>query len=265
MFNSLKEIKLMTIFIFTLIMHNSYGSVPSFNNISSTQIEGILKDFASNFFPSTGSPASNGVKDFGAEVSLSAGLSNAGNINSTVSESFSNLPKFGANIIVSLPKGFGLEAIGLSLNTEGLQYKFNSLGIGWTFTDIFKFPLDLKIKTQYSRGHIRFNQELSGNKISVQYENSSLIFGATISKKAFIIFEPFYSIGHIDSTNTLSSTGATSIFDVSVSTSSKSDVKLKDIYQTIGMRINAYMFNLSFEKTEVFNNSIYLAKIGMHY
>ena len=142
------------------------------------------------FFPTTVSPASTHGKLFGTETSLTGGTSDSPTINGMVSENFGVIPKVGATIIFTFPKGLGFEVILLPLNSEGLEFSFYSYGIGWTITNLLKIPIDIKLRAQSSSGDLRFNQTLSGNNIGVSYSNKSMAYNATFSKK-FFIFEGF--------------------------------------------------------------------------
>jgi len=254
------------IVLFTLLLSShSHGGSPTFSNIKSDQVEGILKDFASNFFPSTVTPASGADLDYGMEMALSLGLSDSKNISNLSSGASSYLPKLSFNFLAFFPKGISTDFIYLSIPNGGINYKFYSLGPSWSLGKIFNFPMDTKLQFKYSKGNISFSQQLASETIEVQYTHTSLLYGVSFSKKILGIFEPYFGLGHINTTNTLASTGSTSIFDAGVSASKRDNVKISGLYTSLGIQLNMLFFNAAMESTTVHDNKVYLIKFAFYF
>jgi hypothetical protein len=254
------------IILFTLLLSShSHGGSPTFSNIESGQVEGILKDFASNFFPSTVTPASGADLDYGMEMGFSLGLSDSKSISDLSSGASSYLPKLSFHFLAFFPKGISTDFIYLSLPNEGLNYKFYSLGPSWSLGKVFTFPIDIKLQFKYSKGDISFSQPLASETIKVQYSHSSLLYGISFSKKILGIFEPYFGFGHINTTNTLASTGSSSIFDAGVSALKRDNVKVSGLYTSVGIQLNLLIFNAAMESTTVHDNKVYLIKFAFYF
>lgn len=242
----------------------AFSATPTLSNITNNDLHDIMKDFSTSFIPTSVSGASSYGKVFGFEVGVLGGISNSPAVDRVATESIPKLANASLLFRLDFPKGFGAEINYLPLNIQGFTYNYSSFAGKWTFTDALVFPIDMRLKINYTKADLGFSQSNSTQSANVNYKYNSLAYSLTASKKLLFV-EPFVGLGYVSGNNSISATGTMTVFGNSVSASDKSDYKLSSVYSFAGVSFRLLLLNVGLEYMNGFSNSRYNAKISLYF
>lgn len=247
--------QLKNFFIFILVLiaffqEASAGGI-ELEDLNAQQTKRVIEDLNAHLFPTTVTPASSLGKYFGMELGVLGGYSDSPEIDKLDSSDISKIPHAALLAIVHLPYGLGIEYSTLPIDTGDFYYKYHVTGLKWTLTDLWdKFPVDLRLRAQYAKGSLSYEQKVSDVPVEVDYLYSAWATNITISKKLFIL-EPYLGLGYLSSSNDLKATGAASIFNISVTASDREDIKLNYFYALYGLQLDLGYVHTALELAQV--------------
>jgi hypothetical protein len=237
------------------------AAVPTFQNLTANDINGALTDFAAVTFPGNATTAGSYGKIFGFEAGVTGGTANSPNVDRLVSENVSKLPRGSLMLAASTLLGLGAEVNIMPIKVGGFEYDYKSLGVRWTFTDLFSIlPVDMKIRFQRTSAKMTYQQTLSGVPVDVKYKSDTDAISLTIGKRILIV-EPFVGFGYISGEHSLSAAGNATIFDTAVTASQRENIELNDAYYFLGVNFHLLIFNLGAELAKVYDNTVITGKL----
>ena len=258
--------KLLLLFLFSF---TTFAESPGLDNITSSDLDKISKEFSANFVHRAVSPASTLGSIFGFEVGLIAGITDAPDIaaitkreNPTNSDPFDKIAHAGLYGSVSVPFGLTGELVLLPERDLGdVTISHTSLGLKWTFSELLPIPLiDLAIKGHFSSSKISYSDTIDSVLTTINLDNST--YGATLLASAnFLVLEPFVGVGMVSRSTDLAASGSVSIFDTSftANTSSSSDGTSAQVLA--GVQLNLLLMKIAAQYENVFGTSVTSAKL----
>ena len=252
----------------SLVATTSFGSA-SFLSLTQDDYDKITKEFSGNFVHPSVSGADSLGKLFGVETSLVLGQTASPNIDSIVKRSgsssgLSNLYDGGVLIALTVPLGFTGEIVYVPKTTASdASFQMTSLGLKWTASEsVLILPVNLAFRGIYTSSEFSFNQTLSAANATVTNKNTVTGLQVLVSPKLPIV-EPYFGIGMLSASNTLSVTGSSgTIFDSTLTTSQSSDNKASSTQLIAGINAKLLLFSLGAEYSKAFDASRYAVKFG---
>lgn len=238
-----------TLFVFFsfLFFGSCLASGLDLEDLNISQTKKVIEDLNIHLLPTTVTPASSLGRFFGVEAGVIGGYSESPEIDKLDSSNISKLPHAALLLAVHAPYGIGLEYSTLPIKTDNFYYKYHVTGVKWTFTDLWdKFPLDMRIRAQYAKGTLSYEQKVSDIPVDVDYIYSSFATNFTISKKLFFL-EPYFLLGYLSSKNDLKATGSATIFDATVTAGDRENISLKYFYLIYGLQLDLGFFHTALE------------------
>lgn len=263
----MKKIICLILFLFTT---TSFASTPGFNDITSTDLENISKEFSANFVHRPLTPASSLGAIFGFEVGVVGSLTDAPKIgeitkreNPTESDPIDKLINAGLMAAVSVPYGITGELIILpEMDLGDLSISNYSLGVKWTFSSLLPIPLvDLAIRGHYGTTDISYNDTVDSVATEISLENSTM--GVTLLGSVGLpIIEPYAGIGYVTRDTTLKASGTAQIFDTSFSTSQSQSSDGSSFQYFVGAELDLLFIHIAAQYENVFDTSIVSGKLS---
>ena len=270
-------------FLFIIIYLSSliaFSQTPSFEDISDSDLDTIVKEFSTAFVHTTATPPTSLGKTFGVEAGILVGASESPGIEAISQRVDPNseiqyMPHLWLIGGVSVPFGISVELNILpELEVEGLKMSHLSTGLKWSVTDQFlkDLPFDLAIRTYYTRSEISYEDTVSDanfpltTNINVAFENT-MIGGDTLFGVDAGLVEPYLGIGYVNTEGKLSGRSSTgtpySLFDDQIS-SEKSSTQ-DSVRLIAGASFHLTAFNVSVEYTNVFSTHRLSLKTGLQF
>lgn len=239
------------IFVIIAFSQQLKASGIELEDLNVEQTKKVIEDLNAHLFPTTVTPASSLGKYFGLELGGLGGYSDSPEIDKLDSSDISKIPHAALLVIAHFPYGLGVEYSTIPIATDDFYYKYHVTGLKWTLTDLWdKSPLDLRLRAQYAKGTLSYQQKVSDVPVDVDYLYSAWAGNITISKKLFIL-EPYFGVGYLSSSNDLKASGTASIFDVSVTASDREDIKLNYFYFLYGLQLDLGYVHTALELAQV--------------
>ena len=161
----------------------AHAEAPGFDNITSTDLNNISKEFSANFTHRPLMPASSLGSIFGFEVGIILSVTDAPKIGEitlreepTESDPLDKLLNAGLMGAVSIPYGITFEAILLPEQELGdLTISNYSLGAKWTFSSLLPIPIvDLALRGHYGVTDISYNDTVDAVATEISLDNSTM-------------------------------------------------------------------------------------------
>lgn len=245
-----------------LATSTSSAALPSFQNLSANDVQGVLKDFAAVTFPGNATTASSYGKVFGFEAGVIGGTAKSPNVDRLVPENVDKLPRGAFLLAASTLFGLGAEVSILPVKVGGFDYDYKSFGVRWTFTDLFDIlPFDMKLRYQRTSASMKYSQNVSGVPVNVDYSGDSDNLSLTIGKRILIV-EPFVGFGTIRGKHDIKATGQTTIFANDVTVSQREGLKINDTYYFLGANVHLLVLSLGAELAKVYDNTVITGKLS---
>lgn len=256
--------------LFTLISTTTMAGPPGFDNITSTDMDNISKEFSANFIHRPVSPASTMGSLFGFEVGIIAGITDAPKIaeitkreDPTESDPIDKLAHAGLVGGVTVPFGITAELVLLpEQNLGDIDISNYSIGVKWTFSKYLPIPMvDLAVRGHYSTSEMSYSDTVDAVSTTVKLENSTS--GATLLASVnLMVIEPFVGVGYVTRESTLSASGSAQIFDSSFTTSQSQTVDGSSSQLLVGAELNLLFMNIAAQYENVFDSSVMSAKLS---
>lgn len=260
--------RLICLFSLGSAFQSALASPPNLSNLSSTQVSSVFKTFGSNFAFRPLEPASSYGKKWGLSFGLIGGLTSANAINSSIpGTNLSQVPS--ANIFFGLqgPNGLALE-LGILPQMAMNGFSFNSFGgnLKWTLSDNIRkpFPVDIAIRLMFSYTSMSYSETISGATDTVSLFTKVKGTNISVSKK-LLIFEPYVGAGVIEETGTLSSKGAISLFNSSVTANNSYTSTMSSSWLYAGMQTKLLFLTISGQYDSMFGISTETLKVAFKF
>lgn len=249
---------------------NLFAETPGFNDLTSTDLENISKEFSANFVHRPMTPAASLGAIFGFEVGIVAGVTDAPEIakitkrtNPTEADPLDKLANAGLMGAVSVPFGITAELIMLPEQELGdLTIGNYSLGVKWTFSSLLPIPfMDLAVRGHYGMTDISFKDTIDAVATEVSLENKTM--GLTVLASAnLLVFEPYAGVGFVSRDTTLKASGAAQIFDTTFTTAQSSATDGSSLQYFAGVELNLLILRIAAQYENVFDTSIVSGKLS---
>ncbi|PWU12693.1 MAG: hypothetical protein C5B49_15890 [Bdellovibrio sp.] len=250
------------------------AQTPTWNNLSQSDLDGIMRDFGTNMKFSSVSPASSLGHLFGFEVGAVVGLTRTPNLDSVaqrVGDSVSELPHVALLGALSLPLGLTAEIMLLpKTNLGGGSFHQFGGSFKWTLTDSIPLPFDLALKAHYSSGNWSFSQTInnaSTGNIPVTGNvsmNSNIFGGEVLASVNLLIFEPYIGVGTLQASGNMTVDGTTgTIFDTSFGGSQSGRSTVNGFEYFAGAILKLAIFHIGLEYSNALGDSRYDAKLSL--
>lgn len=256
--------------LFILISTKIHAETPGFDNITSTDLDNISKEFSANFAHRPLTPASSLGAIFGFEVGIVASVTDAPKIgeitkreNPTESDPLDKLLNAGLMGAVSIPYGITFEAVLLPEQELGdLTISNYSLGAKWTFSSLLPIPVvDLAIRGHYGVTDISYNDTVDAVATEISLDNSTMGFTLLASANLMMI-EPYAGVGFVSRDTTLKASGTAQIFDSAFSTASEQSVDGSSFQYFAGVELDLLFIHIAAQYENVFDTSIVSGKLS---
>lgn len=238
-----------------------WAGAPQFTDLTSTEIEGVMTDFASNFVPTNVSGASSLGKLFGFRLGLWGGVTDTPAVSAITAGEVDQLPVLGLYARIGVPLGFSFDYSTLPIELADFTYRFNSIGVQWTFTDLLDWPLEMQLRANYTTAKLEWTVEDALTSSTVTYDHSSFNMALVFSKN-FLMIEPYVGIGRVSGSNDLTAVGTLTVFDASVSATETQGVDTKDTYYLAGIDVNLLFLQVGVEYAKNFDNKRLSARLS---
>jgi hypothetical protein len=270
----------------------SFGAMaadaPSFNNLSQTDYDSIVKELSANFTYSSITPASSLGGLGGFELGLVGGVTKDPNLKQIVitASPSTNLPNYvpHAGLLgrVGLPYGFTVEGLvfpSRTISNTTLQEVGGA--VMWTATDAWldELPFNLSGKFSYNHSKLSFVQNASGSylgvtatvPVNVAYTDNEWAAQLIASKK-LLFFEPYMGGGYVHSKGTLdlSTNGYTvNILNLGSASLNGSNTHAESVPTTLqflaGLDIRLAFFSLGAEYQKSFAATTYTGRLSFRF
>ena len=170
---------------------NCFAETPTLTNLSSSDLNNVMTDFASNFAPPNSGAASLG-SIFGFELGLIAGVTDSPSINTLSNGDLDKMPYLTLFARIDTLYGLGFEFSILPIDEGGFEYNYTSIGVKWRFSDMLDLPLNLMVKINFTNADLAWEVTESTHTSKITYEHSSTAISLIASKKLLII--PYLSL-----------------------------------------------------------------------
>ncbi|MCP4912380.1 MAG: hypothetical protein GY909_04620 [Oligoflexia bacterium] len=245
---------------------------PSLDNITSSDLDSISKEFSANFVHRPVSPASPLGDIIGVEVGLVAGQTDAPKIKEIsqredpTADNLDSLYHAGIHIAVSVPFGITGELIALPETELGdVSLKNTSFGLKYTFSELFDLPMvDLAIRGHYTSGDLNYSDRIDGVNTTISLDNSTSGF-QLLASADLVIVEPFIGVGTVSRETTLKASGSARIFDTTFTTSQSSTVDGSSTQFLVGAQLNLLFLRVAAQYENVFDTSIVSGKLSFKF
>ncbi len=254
------------LFISTFTHAADFGFV----NVSENDFKDIISEFGSAFVHTSVSPASSLGKIFGIELGVIAGGSKTEVIADIANEldpasEADTLPHAGFLGAISFPMGFTAEINFLpEVKNSDLDFSTGSLGVKWTFTEVFPLPVDMAVKLHSGSSTIKWNQPVSSVATNIEYEQQVSGLQLQVSKK-LTVFEPYLTLGTVKTTGKLSAKGSGTVFDAAYSTASSEEEEVSGVHTMLGFNVNLLILKLGLEAGKVAGVQTASAKVSLFF
>lgn len=246
-----------TLLAVLLPMHFSYADSPFFDNLTATDVENIVKDFAAVETFTSVSPASVLGDTFGFEGGLIFGAAKVPNIEDLVhredpTKDVTALPQAALLGAVSVPYGVKFE-LGIlpEKEVEDVKLSYQAFAIQWTFTkDLLPLPVDMALKIHRTTTKLKYTQDVSGVPTDVSIEDTISGLQYIVSKN-LAFFEPYAGLGVLSTDGELAASA--NIFATPTSSSMKAKVKGSQFF--VGFNASLAIFKLGVEVGKVYEST----------
>lgn len=193
----------------------SFADTPSFNNLTGSDYDQIVKELSGNFSYSTLTPASSLGGLWGFEFGVVGGVTKTPEILNLVKKNNANFneskfPHAGALLRIGAPLGFTAEAVILpKITASDLDISQFGGSVMWTATDVAfpELPVTVAVKGFVNSTKLGFNQKISGRDVRLDFKNS-ILGGQLLVSKKLLVFEPYVGLGFAKATGDLEITSA---------------------------------------------------------
>lgn len=236
------------------------NAAPTFTNISATDFDEISQDMAANFTHNSMLGASKMGTIFGFQVGTTGAVTASPRTNEIVKRNAgAELPNiYNAGIVAAVGIPFGIAFEGVFFpETEfsGAKLSATSLGLKYNINDVIPvLPVNLALRGLYSVSKFIFEQTV--NSVTSSVENNNSVTGLQLLFSPMIpIVEPYVGIGYLSSSNKLSVTGSTSIFDSNFSSGQSESRSMTSTQFLAGVDLNLLALKLGAEYSQAFGTS----------
>lgn len=195
----------------------SFADTPSFNNLTGSDYEKIVKELSANFSYSTLTPASSLGGLWGFEFGVVGGVTKTPEILNLVKRTNANFkeskfPHAGALLRVGAPLGFTGELVILpKIKASDLDIQQYGGSVMWTATDVAfpELPVTVAVKGYLNKTKLGFSQTINNSStgnisVPARLDFSDTLLGAQILvSKKFLVFEPYLGLGYAKADGTL--------------------------------------------------------------
>ena len=264
------------IFIFSMAL-SAQAALPSFNNISATQLETIVEEFGSANSHTSVSGANSLGTIFGIEAGIIVGALKSDGIEEIVKgvkpgQEFDIIPLPHAAVLLaaSMPLGFGAEMTILpDVDLQDISLERTGFAGKLTLTDAFlKIPLiDIAVKAHYTTSKLSYSQPAAGASPAADISFDAKTMGLDVivghSLNLLIIgVDTYASVGYVNIDGTLAST--VSIFDATIPGLS-AEKKQSGLDFKLGANLKLLIFKLGVEYESLVGNPRYSAKLSVKF
>ncbi|MCB0365020.1 MAG: hypothetical protein H6624_11880 [Bdellovibrionaceae bacterium] len=256
----------------------SYGQDLDFDNIDKSDLENIIGDLSANFAHTTVSGGSALGAVFGFELGVVGGVTSTPGVDKLVKETDPNadsaaLPHAGLLIQFSVPMGVTVEANLIpSFGSEDFKFSNTGIGVKWTMTDsVLSLPFNLALKGNMTKTELKFetviNNASTGNipvDSKLEFSNTTMGLAAVISKN-FLIFEPYFGFGFVNSDGDLRVDGTGSIFDTTLTTGQSAGAKNSGTHMFLGAELDLFFLKLGIEYAKIIDADRYTGKLAFSF
>ena len=247
------------------------GTTPSLSNLSQAESDSIAKTFANAVaFRSLEPPSSNG-KIWGFGIGLAFDATSAKDLNDTLTangntQNISALPAGDLVITLQGPLGIAVETGFLPrMKIGGLSTKRTAFNAKWTFTDVFlrgRTPFDAAIRLGYGRNEFQYDQMMGAVLDTVRFDSKALRAELAMSRK-LLVFEPYLGLGLLRTSNTLSNTAATTLFNFTAS--DRYDYSKSSFLFNIGTEVRLIFLTMGAQVEWAFGETTGSLKLGFKF
>lgn len=255
-----------------IICGSAFAATPSLDNITSSDLEGISKEFSANFVHRPVSSAAPLGDIIGVEIGLIAGQTDAPKIKEIsqredpTNNDVDSLYHAGIHVAVSVPFGITGELIALPETELGdVSLKNTSLGLKYTFSELLDLPMvDLAIRGHYTSGDLNYSDRIDGVNTTISLENSTSGF-QLLGSVDLVFIEPFIGFGTVSRETTLKASGSARIFDQTFTASQSSTVDGSSSQFLVGAQLNLLFLRIAAQYENVFDTSIISGKLSFKF
>lgn len=241
----------------------AYFTLPT---LDTTMTDPIFKNLAGAFILRPVEPASDLGRIFGLSVGVGLSLIDQSSLSSVFTGAGTYLPSGDIQLGLGLPMGITFEAGVLpNVSLNGTAIGRYAGAIKWTLTRtlLAMLPFDMGIRASYTNSNLSYSQSLSPATVSVTY-NSSVLGTQLLISKSLVFLEPFFGIGLVNHSSTLSGTGSANLFGSTfqAGTQSMSGSALSTWLQA-GVLVKVLIFGIAAEYDSMYGFSSYSGKVSI--
>lgn len=267
------------ILVWSLFSLTARAATPAFQSLTQDDVDKIEREMLANTTMHSVLPPSSLGSIFGFEVGVVGGITRSPEITNEVHRVNSStdvpaIPHAGLVGAVTIPGGLTVEAQYLpKMTMSDLTYQQYALALKWTLTDtgLMAFlPINIAIRGMYARSELTFNQNVNDSllgTVSVGVTNTGRVTGGQllVSPKLIPIIEPYFGVGYLSASGSLSQSVATtpSIFTSSV-TSMDSSPTSTQIIAGLDAKL-FFVLGFGLEYSRAFNTDSYTGKLSFKF
>lgn len=255
----------LSVLVFGLSAHAQ--SIP-LNNLTSDDLNKVVGDFSANFLHTSVSGASALGHVFGFEVGVVGGQTNTPHLGQVAMQASNGadagkLPNGELLGMLTIPLGFTGE-LGLIPKVGSSGFRFGAVNgaVKWTLTELVPMPVSLAAKLSFTDDNVAFDQTVSGVPISYTYTNKSTALTALISKD-LVIVEPYFGLGYVSATGTLSADSP--IYNSSVTSGMSATATRTGVLWMVGAEVKLLVLKLGAEYSNLFSTSRVDGKVSFFF
>jgi hypothetical protein len=257
-----------TILTLILLATNAYAAIPTFNNLSQSDFDKIMREFsASSSWHSATPPSSMGTL-FGFELGLVAGTTYTPDIDAIVKQTSAGtdvkmLPHASLLGAVSIPFGITAEVMMLpKLDMSGLTYQQFGGALKWT-TGLMLLPVNLAVRGFMTKSELTFKQTVSTVDTTITQDGSVSGLQLMVSPKLIPIIEPYAGIGYLTASSKMTAVGSSSIFNFTSGQSAES--KPTSTQFIVGADVRLLLIGFGFEYERSFETESLSGKLSLKF
>ena len=254
-----------------LVTNLAFADVPQLVNLSSSDVDAISKEFASNFVHTIAAPASSYGKLFGFEVGVLVGETKSPNIQRIThaydpTSNLTIIPTAGLVGGVSGPLGLGGELSYIpKVTSGGVSIQNISGAVKWTCTDLIPTaPINFAVRVHGSSSTLSYGSVVNNVTATVAWKNTSTGYNVELSKK-FLMIEPYAGFGSVTTKTDIGVSAATPVQIFTFTTATDYIANNSGSHYYAGLNLNLLLFKVSAEYAKIMGVTKMVGKLSFYF
>jgi len=242
----------------------STAADPGFSDLDKGDMETLAEGFGANFVHNSLMGASKMGTLFGFQVGVTGASTTVEEIDKLAKQNTGAGLKSLANVglvgAVGIPFGIAFEAVIVpKLEADGAEAESTSFAVKYNINDMIPIlPVNLALRGVHSTAKFSFDQTVASAVGNVK--NETTVSGVQLLLSPMIpLVEPYIGVGLLNSTNKLTTTVVSGLFDYGSGSSREESVSGTQILA--GVEVNLLLLKLGVEYSNAFDNSRIGAKL----